>query len=190
MAEATKARSLEAIGERYPRTVALRDGGEVELRLMTAADHDAVLGFARSLPPDDLLFLRTNITDPVRVREWIAEIEAGRTITVLACEGATVVGEGDLRHNATDWRRHIGEIRMLLSPAWRGKGLGRVLAEEIYALAGGLNLQMLTAQMTLDQAAAQAIFRRLGFQREAVLWDYVIDAEGKTHDLLVATRRL
>ena len=44
--------------------------------------------------------------------------------------------------------------------------------------------------MVLDQAAAQSVFRRLGFQREAVLWDYVIDADGKTHDLLIATRRM
>ena len=49
---------------------------------------------------------------------------------------------------------------------------------------------MLTARMTLDQAAAQAVFRRLGFQREAVLFDYVIDAEGRTRDLLVATKHV
>ena len=53
-----------------------------------------------------------------------------------------------------------------------------------------LELQLLTARMVLDQAAAQSVFRRLGFQREAVLWDYVIDADGKTHDLLIATRRM
>ena len=35
-----------------------------------------------------------------------------------------------------------------------------------------LELKMLTAQMTLDQHAAQTIFRQLGFQREGVLREY------------------
>jgi RimJ/RimL family protein N-acetyltransferase len=49
---------------------------------------------------------------------------------------------------------------------------------------------MLSARMTLDQVAAQAVFRRLGFQREAVLWDYVITQDGRTRNLLVATKHL
>ena len=178
------------IGERYPRSASLRDGGKVTLQLMSADDRERVLSFARSLPADDLLFLRANITEEGTVDRWIADIEASRMITVLAMDGDEIIGEGDLHHNQADWTRHLGEIRLLLSPAARGRGLGRVLADEIYAIASDRGLQLLTARMVLDQAAAQAVFRRLGFQREAVLWDYVIDADGKTHDLLIATRRL
>ena len=176
--------------ERYPLPATLRDGRTVQLRVMSGEDRDQVLAFARSLPPDDLLFLRANITDPAVIDEWLADLQAGRTITLLAYDGDTLVGEGDLYHSATTWMRHLGEIRLLLSPSVRGQGLARLLAEEIFVIAKALNLQILVAQMTLDQAAAQTIFRRLGFQREAVLLDYVIDAEGKTRDLVIATRRL
>ncbi|MEE9277938.1 MAG: GNAT family N-acetyltransferase, partial [Dehalococcoidia bacterium] len=117
-------------------------------------------------------------------------IEAGRTVTVLAYEEGRPIGDGSLHHNATDWTRHIGEIRLLIGSQARGRGLGRVLADEIYALAKILGLTMLTARMTFDQQAAIGIFRRLGFQREAVLTDYVITPDGQTRDLLVATRRL
>ncbi len=44
--------------------------------------------------------------------------------------------------------------------------------------------------MTLDQSEAQSVFSRLGFQREAVLWDYAITPDGKTRNVLVATKRL
>ena len=178
------------IEERYPRSASLRDGHKISLRLMQPSDSAAILDFARSLPADDLLFLRRDITQEASVEEWMREVEARRTFTVLGFDGDELLGEGDLHYNAADWTRHLGEIRLLLSPKARGRGLGRVLAEEIYAIAQQLKLELLTARMVLDQAAAQSVFRRLGFQREAVLWDYVIDADGKTHDLLIATRRL
>src|SRR5689334_19280978 len=80
----------------YPRSVRLGDGSEVTLRLMTQADRDAVLRFARSLPADDLLFLRTDITDPAVVDEWVSNLDK-RTVTVLA-EGQK--GEGILGYGS------------------------------------------------------------------------------------------
>ena len=180
----------QQISVRYPRSATLRDGHRINLRLLAPGDEELMLNFARSLPADDLLFLSRDITKRDAVDEWIGEVEKGRTFTVLGFDGDELLGEGDLHYSSADWTRHLGEIRLLLSPAARGRGLGRVLAEEIYAIAQLLELQLLTARMVLDQAAAQSVFRRLGFQREAVLWDYVIDADGKTHDLLIATRRM
>ncbi len=187
---ATTPEQMEQIHSRYPRQATLRDGQSVELRLMGDADRDAVLAFARDLPDDDLLFLQTNITDPAVVDAWLDDIRRGTTTTILAFNNGVVIGDGSVHHHRAQWTRHIGEIRLLIGAGGRGQGLGRILADEIYALANILGLRMLTAQMTFDQQAAISIFRRLGFQREAVLTDYVMDAEGNARDLLVATRRL
>ena len=108
----------------------------------------------------------------------------------LAYEEGRLIGEGSLDRSATTWTRHIGEIRLQIAPEGQRLGLGRILANGIDAIAKLCRLQMLTARMTLDQVAAQAVFRRLGFQREAVLWDYVMAADGKTRNLLIATKRL
>ena len=77
-----------------------------------------------------------------------------------------------------------------MAPSQRRRGLARLLTDEVEWIARTLNLRMLTARMTLDQAAAQGFFRQIGFQREAVLWDYVMTADGRTRNLLVATKRL
>lgn len=181
---------LEQIRNRYPRQATLRDGQSVELGLMGDADLDDVLEFARGLPDDDLLFLQANITERAVVESWLEDIRKGTTTTVLASSNGVIVGDGSMHHHGAQWTRHIGEIRLLIGAGGRGQGLGRVLADEIYAIANILGLRMLTAQMTFDQQAAISIFRRLGFQREAVLTDYVMDAAGNSRDLLVATRRL
>ncbi len=180
----------DTIHNRYPRSVTLADGGEVQFRLMTAGDVDAVVAFARGLAPEELMYLRVNITEPDAVERWAHYIETGRTFTVLALDGERVVGEVSLLHNRTSWTRHIGEVRLQVAPTARRRGLARLLAEEIEWIARQMRLTMLTARMTLDQEGAQAFFRQLGFRREAVLWDYVMTADGTLHNLLVATKRL
>ncbi|PZC42229.1 MAG: L-amino acid N-acyltransferase YncA [Chloroflexi bacterium] len=181
---------LEQVHARYPRQATLRDGQSVELRLMAESDREAVLAFARGLPNDDLLFLQANITEPAAIDSWLEAIRTRTTTTVLAFNNGEVIGDGSMHHHRAQWTRHIGEIRLLIGAGGRGQGLGRILADEIYSIANTFGLRMLTAQMTFDQQAAISIFRRLGFQREAVLTDYVMDAAGNSRDLLVATRRL
>lgn len=168
----------------YPRQVKL-DDGPVTFRLMVPGDRDAILAFARSLPPDDLLFLRLDITTPEGVDEWVRNLEAGRTITVLAEEEGTIIGYASIHHNQVMWNRHVGEIRVNVAPDHRRRGLGRRLTGEVFAVARRLGLRKITAQMTPDQKAARATFERLGFQPEALLADFVVDRAGRTRDLLI-----
>ena len=174
-----------SVESRFPRAVPLKGGKKVELRLMGAGNLQRMLSFAHGLPADDLLFLRRNIGDAAAVKEWIADIGAAHSFTVLAIDGEVIAGYGSLHLNAATWMRHIGEIRMLAGVPHRGSGLGRVLASEIYAVAKLMGLRKLTAQMTLDQAGARATFERLGFKPEALLTDWVMANDGRTRDLLV-----
>ncbi len=174
---------------RYPRELTL-EGGSVTLRLMEPSDRDAILSFARKLPPDDLLFLRLDITAPEGMAEWVNNVQAGRTITVLAEQGGAVVGYASVHHNDAMWNRHIGEIRVNIGAEFRKQGLGRRLVEEVFAIARDVGLRKITAQMTPDQKGARVTFERLGFRPEALLADFVVDREGKTRDLLIMTQDL
>jgi len=168
-----------------PRVITLADGGKVELRHMTTADRDAVLAFAQRLPEEDLLFLRVDITSPEVVDEWLANIAAGRSSTLLAADQDGVVGYATVHRSRARWTRRVGEIRVNVSPAYRGRGLGRCLTSEIFDVARSLGLRKLMANMTSDQRGAQAAFRRLGFIAEALLADYVEDRDGTSRDLIV-----
>ncbi|OAI43051.1 hypothetical protein AYO38_11040 [bacterium SCGC AG-212-C10] len=178
-------KAAKAIVKSYPKQIALRDGRAITLRLMNAGDRDAMLKFARALQPDDLLFLRSNITEKSAVENWIANIGTGHTVTILACEKDDIAGYASLHLNEANWMRHIGEIRLLTGARFRSLGLGRVLASEVFGAGRSLGMRKLSAQMTLDQAGARATFERLGFKAEALLADWVISADGRTRDLLV-----
>ena len=168
----------------YPWTTTLRDK-QITLRLMQPDDRDGLMSFAKSLPEDDLLFLAVDITRSEALDQWVHNIKIGQIKTVLAEANGKLIGHGTLSHNALQWTRHLGEIVLLLSPSFRGIGLGNLLANELFSIARELGLQKIVARMASEQRGAVQVFERLGFRAEALLGDYVIDREGRTHDLIV-----
>ena len=168
----------------YPWTTTLKEK-KVTLRLMEPSDSGAVLGFAKSLPEDDLLFLSVDITRNEALDQWAQNIKSGQIRTVLAEANGMLIGHGTLNHNELQWTRHLGEIVLLIKPDYRGIGLGGLLANELFSIARELGLQKIVARMASEQRGAVQVFERLGFRAEALLADYVIDRAGRTHDLIV-----
>jgi len=169
----------------YPRHLALDNNVAVHLRMMTDADADRVVAFARSLPEEDLLFLRSDITDRKVVEQWVQNLASGRTVSVIAEANGEMAGYASLHYNQVSWQRHLGEIRIQVGSRYRSQGLGRALAGEIFAIAKDLGLKKIVAQMTADQKGAIATFERLGFHLEALLQDFVMDRAGRTRDRVV-----
>lgn len=169
----------------YPRELKLPDGDEVSINLFTQDDKDAVLAFARSLPEEDLLFLRVDLTQEDVVDDWIANVESNNSTTIVAYSGDNLVGYATVHRSPARWTRRVGEIRVNVAASHRGKGLGRNLTAQIFDISRGLELRKLMANMTTDQHSAQAAFRRLGFVPEALLADYVEDRNGVSRDLVI-----
>jgi L-amino acid N-acyltransferase YncA len=86
-----------------------------------------------------------------------------------------------------NWQRHLGELRVQVGPAYRGRGLGGALGREIFAIAPEIGIRKIVAQMTPNQQQAIALVKRSGFRQEAVLHDFVIDRQGRTNDVVVMT---
>lgn len=161
------------------------DGIALSLREMTAADRDAVLAFARALPPHDLLFLRRDITQPVEIDALLRDHDDGQLVTILAYEDAHPVGYATVQRERDAWSSHVAELRVAVDARWRRRGLGRLLTEQAFAIALASGIEKMTARMTPDQKGAVHTFQGLGFRAEALLRDHVRDRAGARHDLLV-----
>lgn len=173
-----------ALKRPYPWSTTVKDK-KVTLKLLSADDKDALLNFARSLPEEDLLFLSMDITTPKVVERCIENVKAGRFNVILAEVDNQLVGYANLIISELTWVRHLGEIHLMISRECRGLGLGSLLADEIFAMAKNLGMQKIIARMAFDQRGAIQVFERLGFRAEALLSDFVIDRNDRTHDLLV-----
>lgn len=178
--------------ERLPKTAEL-EGGAVALRRMGEGDRVALLAFAEATPPHDLLFMPRDITEPKVVDAWLRAEARGDIATIIALDAqdgaqdraSAILGCAGLFRDPHSWSPHVGELRVLVSPDARAKGLGRTLIQEAFLVAVGEGLKKLTAQMTVDQKGAIAIFEELGFRGEALLKDHVVDKEGEAHDIVI-----
>ena len=164
-------------------------GRAVVLRPLRAADRSALLAFAQSLPVDDLLFLERDITQEAEVDWWIKQATAGTLFTMLAWESEAIIGYATFDRGSVRWTRHVAELRVVVGPAARSLGIGRLLLELVFEIALAEGVTKVVARMTPGQTGAVTLFKRLGFEQEAVLRDHAVNAEGVTHDLLVLSFR-
>lgn len=186
---ATRSAYPPVLADRLPRTEEV-NGEPVTLRLMTADDADALHAFFQEMAEEnhrDLLFLRRDVTSGEEIDSWEREIAAGETITVLAVAEGQVLGESSLHRNNVPWTRHVGNVRVILDPQQRGRGLSRLLLGEIFALALGCGIERVVAEMMAEQASALGLFRAVGFVEEGRYRAYARDLDGNLHDLVVMT---
>lgn len=175
------------LATQFPQTLTLNNGTAIELRVLTDADRSAILGFAKALPEEDLLFLSMDLTEPEVVDRWLNASASGRSVTLCAFAGDQLVGYGTVHREAAPWMQRVGEIRVNVAPHLRSAGLGRVIISRIFDIAQGMSLKKLLARMTIEQTGARAVFRKLGFTAEALLADFVEDRKGQSHDLVMMT---
>ena len=182
------ARDVEAyIAPALPREIDV--GGEpMVLRRATPADADRIHRFFLDLPLTDLLVLRRDVTTGREIDNWMEEIERGETVTIIAETEGTVMGEATLHLTGVPWTRHIGVVRVFTAREQRGRGLGRMLLEEVCELAPSLGVERLVAEMTVEQVPAQRLMEQLGFTEEARLQSYIKDRNRRPHDLVIMTR--
>lgn len=172
-----------------PRTLPFTSefhGQLVTFRRMCAADKELFRSFIRSLPPKDNYYLLLDVRSDQAIDRWAEEVEYGHTLGVIASDAdQRMIGYCSVDTNELPWTSHTGEIRMSVALKYRGFGIGRVLAHEVFAMARAHGLEKIWSRMAAGQMASQNVFESLGFHAEAVLSDFVKNEDGLTEDLVV-----
>jgi L-amino acid N-acyltransferase YncA len=166
-------------------SVKLKDQSEIRIRPMRQDDLHGLVDFFKALPKQDREYLRRDVLDPEIVEARIREVEGGRVKRVVAVAEGQIVAEGALELEGSGWKRHVGELRLIVARSHRRKGLGVIMARELYHLAASEKVEELIVKMMRPQIAARKIFRRLGFHEEILMPEYVKDLEGKKQDLIL-----
>ena len=165
----------------------LKDGTKVSIRNLTLNDLDNLMKFYCVLPEEDRKYLRVDVTDRKLVEQRIRLIESGNIFRIIALHGDEIIADGALELFADEWRKHQGELRVIVARTFQHKGLGMIIMRELYFLAVQKKVEMLIVRMMRPQTAARNICRRLGFREELLIPDYLHDLTGATQDMIVMT---
>jgi len=165
----------------------MKDGSELVIRELKLKDLDSVMDFYMSLPYRDRKYLRIDVTDRELVKQRIKDAVNKKDIRLAAWHDDKIIGTGALELGRDDWKKGTGELRLIVSNEFQRKGVGTLLATEIYHKAVEKGVKKVVVKMLRPQKAAQSIFKRLGFDHESVVPDYVFDQVGRSQDLLIMT---
>jgi L-amino acid N-acyltransferase YncA len=169
------------------KTETLKDGTKVTIRNLTVEDLDRLMSFYQSLPEEDIKYLRVDVTNRNIVKQRIEFAEAGDIFRIIALQGDSIIADGALELTTEEWRRHQGELRVIVAEEFRHKGVGMIIMREIYFLAIEKKVEKVVAKMMKPQVAARTICKKLGFHEEVLIPDYVKDQTGKSQDLVIMT---
>lgn len=170
---------------RYPATFDLRDGTAVTLRPMTRDDGPALAQFFLRIPEEDRFFMKDDVTDPRIIETWAQHLDYDRTLPLLAFMGDRLIGDAALVRHRGGYRRDSAEIRVVIDPDYRGKGLGTILMRELITVAWDAELDHVDFEMVAGiQSEAIEAVEGLGALHAGTLTEYVKDPHGQPHDLV------
>ena len=163
----------------------LKDGTTVTLRPMVREDEDALYQFFERLPDDLLMFIRHNVRDRRVVREWSETLDYDRVLPMIALVGEEIVADATLHRVPHGWKRHIGRVRVVVSPRFQSLGLATLMLNELVELGHELGLEKLWAEIPLDSVGAIRACRNAGFACKAVIEELVKNAQNQNLDILI-----
>ena len=171
--------------ERFPKPAKLDEGTRIILRPLIPQDEPALIEFFHSIPDEDISYLRDDIKDTQVIKKWCQSLDYEVTLPLIADLKGKIIGDATLHQEKRGWKSHIGTVRVVIHPDYRGKGLATLLVGELVGVALDIGLVKLDAEFMAEQARPIAVFEKLGFVNMAVLPQHVKDLKGESHDLVI-----
>jgi L-amino acid N-acyltransferase YncA len=163
----------------------LKDGSEVVIRPAGVGDLERAMAFFSGLPAEDRAYLKIDVCNRDVVRERLLAAERGQLQRLVAVVDDRIVANGVLESEGPGWKGHLVEMRLIVARSHRRKGLGMIMARELYLLANREHVREITAKLMRPQTAARTMLKKFGFREDTMIPDYVQDQSGKAQDLLV-----
>lgn len=169
----------------YPKQLPLSRGPTLSIRPMVAEDAKALLEFFKRVPDEERYFLKDDVVSESVINGWGDRLDYDRTLPLLAFDGARICADGVLIRHRGDARSHYAEVRVVVDPEYRERGLGTALMRELIDIAWDAELDSVQGEFIpgIHDDAMKAV-RAFGGIEAGTLKDAVRDHHGQAHDLV------
>jgi L-amino acid N-acyltransferase YncA len=159
------------------------------VRPATAADADAICRIYNQGIEDRVATLETELRTPAERRQWLTNRSPRHPVIVAETNGE-IVGWGSLNvFNPREAYRFVADFSVYVERTWRGRGVGRVLLEELIELARAHGFHKLVLSAFPFNADGMALYEKLGFRSVGVYREQGL-LDGKWVDTIVMEKLL
>lgn len=174
---------------KYPKEIVLKDCTEVIIRQLAEEDETALRLFYSKISEEDRWYMRFDVMDPAVIRSWVQDRD--EVISIIAVAAGDIVAHARLHTHKYGCYHHQGRMRIIVHPEYRQKRLGSWMILDLIHVAMEKGLREIRADFVVgvEQAAIESA-NRLDFFKKALLEAFIIDPQGRLHDLLIMTKQL
>jgi ribosomal protein S18 acetylase RimI-like enzyme len=173
-------------------TAILNDGRELALAWLTPAQAPIFSEFLTGMNEGDIAHLSLNPKDSEQLERWLNGLERGELLILAARDpeeerrwaGYCALRLGRGAHS------HMAQAETFLHPDYRDLGLGSTLIKEAAGLASQRQLDILEAEVHVEDRPLMDALKNLGFELKAIIEDYRVDCSGNTYDVIIMLKRL
>jgi ribosomal protein S18 acetylase RimI-like enzyme len=154
-----------------------------QIKKLAGEDAAALRAFFAAMPAEDRTFFFQDVTDPSVADAWASD---DRRIRRCAVDGSGELVAFGALEPGVDWSSHVAEVVLVVAPEARRRGIGRALARRLLVEAVEQGFKKVTVMLPVDNDGAVEMFRKLGFEPEALLRDQLRSPEdGTVRDSLI-----
>ena len=170
----------------YPTQIDLGHTKSITVRPMVAEDAGALLEFFRRVPDEERYFLKDDVVSQAVIDGWARHLDYDRALPLLAFDGDRVCADAVLIRHRGNARNHYAEVRVVVDPALRGRGLGRALLKELCDIAWDAEIEFAQGEFVEGvQDEALVAVRELGGVDVGAIRDAYRDLSNHPHDMVV-----
>ena len=133
----------------------------------------------------------TDITSPWFIDNLCESSPQHQRSTSIALADEKIVGYCSMERDLDSRSSHVGNITIYVLPEFRHCGLGFSMMNELYYKALSLGVKKLAGKLPAEKFPEfRTLIEKLGFEKEAVLKDHIMDTSGGFHDVIYFGCRL
>ncbi len=171
----------------YPKELVLKDKTKIILRPLEENDIEGLFNFFSKVPRSDLIIFKDDVGELETIESWFTSSKYSKVFQLIALNGKEIIGKGTLHKEGLYWRSST-ELKLIVDPEHRGKGLGLQMFKILLAEGLSHNFEKVVVRFTNDNKSFIKILDHFGFKPEAVLTCYIKDEQTDIkRDLVIAS---
>ena len=175
--------------EEYPIKIVLSDKTEADIKEIEDEDIGLVTEFLEKVPLSDTVIYRDDVCEQENPMEWFVDDSKKKLFQIISIVDGDVTGIGTLHKEGIYWH-NSAELKIIVIPKYRGKGLGSVMFNLLLQHGLKLKIQKIIVRYLADNKNFMNILRHYDFQPESLLNQYILDDKKHHKDLIIASFNL
>lgn len=159
----------------------------MSIRTCESGDKAAIETYLGHIPELERAFYKTEGDDAELAAQWSDYPDPLRLLDV-ADDGA-VRGMISIRRGRGQ-SAHTGEITLMVDPTFRRQNVATRLVQAVVGEGMKEGLTHIFVEVTAEHTATLGMFRKLGFEGEALLQGFIKTEDGELRDLIMMTNRV